>query len=337
MEDKIQYFIVKLNDNGMRLDRWLSQQFPNINNSIAQKLIRTGEIKLNKKKVEFNSRVSNGDEVRVPVFIVNNIDINKNKANKKQSIDINAYKKQIEDLKKNILYKDDDYIILNKPSGLSVQGGSGVVFSLTDALESLRFGLDYNPYIVHRIDKETSGILILARTRESSIHMLDLFKNKLIEKNYLAIVYPVLNAELSGVIDAPLFKDLSLENQKVEVSEEGKDAITNYNILNLKNNVALINFSPQTGRTHQIRVHTNYFFKASILGDYKYNFNKHSFLNILKKNFKFKDNLINEIDLRKMYLHAHKVKFKSQHGVIIDIICPIPNYFQAITDIIFKN
>jgi 23S rRNA pseudouridine955/2504/2580 synthase len=300
-------FIVAKGDVGMRIDRWLLTNFTNLNNSLMQKLIRKGDVRLNNAKCLFNQRLEDGDVISLPYFIDNFVDQDP----LKHVIDVKKYQKEIDYLLSNILYKDDDILIINKPSGLAVQGGSKIAFNITHAFEKLKFESTELPMIVHRIDKETSGVLVLARHKMAARYMMDLFKNKNIQKTYHCIIYPY-NKLGSGTINAPLHKMGDPDNQKIIVDPLGKTAITNYDVKKTHNGFALVQVMPITGRTHQIRVHMAQVLNAPIVGDYKYG---------------FKPSLNSAINQKYMYLHASEIAFKLPSGNEITIKAPMEDIF----------
>ncbi len=313
--DNAYIIVVAKEDHNERLDKWLVKIFNNINTSVAQKLIRTGKIKVDGKKVKYNHVLQNDQLVKILKENISQIEISKKIT---KIIDPSKYKKEIQNLVDSIIYKDDNLIILNKPSGVVVQGGSKVTFNVTTAFKDLRFGLENNPFIVHRIDKETSGILILARNKQTAQYMFEVFKEKKIKKTYSCLVYPFIpkkyhNIGFEGIISAPLLKAGNINREGIVIDENGKEAISNYKVLDYKNNIGLIEIKPLTGRTHQIRVHMSQYLGNPIIGDFKY-----GAVPLKEKN----------ISHRKMYLHAQKVEFTSIDGKNISIEAPLDKNFQ---------
>lgn len=316
---------VSKEDNNQRLDKWLAKSFNNINTSIAQKLIRTGQIKVDGKKVKYNHVLLEGQSVRVPTDSISNINLDKKIV---KTIDPLKYKNEIQKLVDAVIYKDDNLVILNKPSGVPVQGGSKVTFNVTVAFADLRFGLENNPFIVHRIDKETSGILILARNKQAAQYMFDVFKEKKITKTYICLVHPFIakkynNIGFEGRISAPLLKAGNINMEGIVIDEQGKEAISDYKVLDYKNNIGLMEVKPLTGRTHQIRVHMSEYLGNPIIGDFKYGATP-----LKEKNFNH----------RKMYLHAQKIEFISVEGKEISITAPFDSDFKgALEEFGFNN
>lgn len=321
----------------IKLVKFIVQHFNTLNIAYVQKLIRTGFIKVNTKKVKIDYITALNDTVYINLNVVNNFNATKPV---KKTVDISIYKHIIKEIKNNIIYQDNDIVAINKPAGLAVQGGSGVVFSLANALNN-HIVADTNLHIVHRLDKETSGVLLLAKNKDVANYLFNLFKNKEINKTYNAIItYNNITAN-SGVINANLLKttinnqqnanhaqyENTKENTKeqVIVDEQGKPSVTHYTILKKNSNFALIEYKPLTGRTHQLRVHTNYAFNGSIIGDYKYGFSKNYISNALK-----------QVDIKRMYLHAYNIKFINPQGKLIDITASLPHYFNNAVASIFN-
>ncbi|MFL1780825.1 RluA family pseudouridine synthase [Candidatus Hepatincolaceae symbiont of Richtersius coronifer] len=321
LEETISYFMVSQLDHHMRLDKWLLTNFKNLTNATVQKLIRTGQIRIDGKRANFDFKLQENQKIRIPMFIVNSyapLSL-KETYNKKVNLDLVKNRQYITTILNSILYKDEDFIIINKPVGLAVQGGSKIGFNLTSAFEYLKFEKEEVPYIVHRIDKETSGILVLARHKEASRFIAEKFRSKDIKKMYSCLVAPLFKKS-SGVIAAPLIKMANLQNQKMIIDEKnGKEAITQFEVKSINNEVGYLMVSPITGRTHQIRVHMANVLNAPILGDFKYGFTP-------LKNIK--------LDYKRLYLHATSVEFKSLDGNKIAITAPFEEEFQEMLDIL---
>ena len=278
-----------------RLDKYIKRKYGNIPQSIIEKAIRNKDILLNGKKVQSSTQVNDNDNIFIhpnilKLFqIINSNSIEKSKNNIK-------YSKYLDKFKQMIIYEDDNLLIINKPSGLAVQLGSKTNIAL-DVIAK-----EYNPELrlVHRIDKETSGITIMVKNLKTARYMLLLFRNKLIKKKYIALLSKVLNKN-SGIIDIPLLKN----KDKVLVDiQKGKEAITKYRVIQNINGGSLVEAIPMTGRTHQIRVHMAHI-GAPILGDSKYNGKKNKYL----------------------FLHAYEVSFKDINNKLIVIQAPLPEYY----------
>jgi len=281
---------------GTRLDKFLMNMFQNTPYSNLQKLIRKKDIRLNGKRTETNYRLDLDDVISMPEFIYNDLqgssEIEKNPTDNKKHIS----SKQIKDFMKTIIHKDDNIIAINKPQGLAVQGGSNIKVSVADYLPHLRFENQQNPQLVHRIDKDTSGLLLIARNTKTSEKLTKFFKERnKIQKTYLAIVIGELPKK-SGTISHPLIKKFSGGVEKVyKDSKLGKEAITNFKVLSYSQSydVSLLEVKILTGRTHQIRVHLKDF-GHPILGDGKYG-GKRAFIEELSDT---------------MHLHSYKIEIE---------------------------
>ena len=173
-------FQIDLSESEQRLDKWIKRKFLKVPQNLLEKLCRKGKITLNGKKVKLSYKIKEGDLVEIP-----NIKFEKIKKIKKNLNDLKSLKKKIIS---HILYKDQEKIIINKPPGIAVHRGTQTSLSIDDIKDELKFNLKESPRIVHRIDKETSGLLIIARTYKSSVYLSKKFKDKNIEKFYLAIL-----------------------------------------------------------------------------------------------------------------------------------------------------
>ncbi len=272
---------VKPLDDGMRLNRWFLKYYPDLPLSRLQKLLRTKQIKVDGKKAEVSLKLIEGQEIRIPPLVCRKLEEDNISISKKDEVFIKSL----------VIYKDDNIIVLNKPSGLAVQGGTKIEKHIDAMLDGLMFERDEAPKLVHRIDKDTSGLLVLARDRKNAEILTQAFKKHNLQKTYMALVRgcPQKN---KGQINAPLEKN----GEKSVISEEGKKAITDYKVQDkLGDKFALLELTPLTGRTHQIRAHLDYI-GTPIVGDTKYFGSKRErFTNISDK----------------LYLHAYKIDLSS--------------------------
>ena len=243
-------------DIGSRIEKFLVKNA--LSFSLVQKLIREKQILVNNQKVKIGYKIDRGDEILIP-----NIEFVQ-KISKKPQIS----KQNIAKIAQNIIFQDENIIAINKPSFIATQGGSNIKFSVDHALPYLKFGNEQTPKLVHRLDKDTSGILLIAKNRQIADILLDKFKNKKINKTYLALIFGTPSKK-SGEINLPLLKKYQGKNEKIYVDENGKEAITKYKILSSKGGISLVRLQPITGRTHQLRVHMKEI-GHPILGDYKY-------------------------------------------------------------------
>ncbi len=250
-------YIIENIFEGKRLDWWLKKKFLNLNFSYVEKLIRTGQVRVNGGRVKVSYKVLSGDEVRVPPFIFKKV---------KKILNNNEFYKI---LSQRILYCDKNMIIFDKPYGLPVKDGSKVSYSVDSIISSLGSELGSNARLVHRIDKNTSGALIVARDLQSSRLIQEKFFNSHIKKLYWAIVAGRPKKDF-GIIDFPLKKKIIKKNyEKVVIDSNGLKAISVYKVIDTLENYSWLLLSPITGRKHQLRVHCAEI-GCPIVGDRKY-------------------------------------------------------------------
>jgi len=277
----------------MRLDRWIKNNIGKYPQSLLEKSIRKGKIKLNNKKTSSSYKLKIGDEINFY-----NFDYKfkpKNKSIYKPS------KKNLNENEKSIISDNDDFIVINKKSGVSAQGGTKSKNNLIDIFSSSFLFKDTKPYSVHRLDKETSGVMIIAKNYSSAKLLTSLFRLRKIHKSYLAICHGIFKNK-KGEIRGNLLK---YERDK-KITEL---AITNYNVISSNNFFSFVELKPITGRKHQLRKQLA-FLGNPIVGDSKYN--------IIKQKNK------NE---KKLMLHAYKIKFMINNKKF-NFEAEPPNYFN---------
>ena len=250
----------------MRLDRYLMKIYQDISYVQWAKLCRKGSVRINGKRVKGNENLKVGDEVRVPPEKVLNSLTSSRPKEKKAPI---PTKKDIDAFADMILYEDTNIICINKPTDFASQGGTGIKKSVDASAKSWGLENDVDLKIIHRLDRDTSGILVLAKGNHAAKTLSEAFRNRTMKKFYVAILKGTPHP-LQGTVSAPLSKGEDSEREKVLVSEDGKKAVTDFDIIHYfgkKASIALL--QPQTGRTHQLRVHMSYL-KTPIIGDHKY-------------------------------------------------------------------
>lgn len=293
---------VKAEDDGMRLNRWFMKYYPNLTLGRLQKLLRTKQIKVDGKRAETSLKLAAGSEVRVPPMD----EQPETGANRSE-----ISRRDAEFILSLVIYKDDNIIVLNKPSGLAVQGGTNTSRHVDGMLEALRFELNEKPKLVHRIDKDTSGVLVLARNRTWADRLTKAFREHTLPKTYLALVNSCPKNQ-AGEIKAPLEKC----GEKSLVSPDGKPAATVYKTLDeVGSKFALVEASPLTGRTHQIRAHMEYI-GCPIVGDDKYfgGEKRQKYASIPDK----------------LYLHAYKIDLSALYNKKTVIKAALPEHFKKV-------
>ncbi len=245
-------------DDGARLDRWFARHFPAVGRSQLYRLLRTGQVRVDGKRAKIDTRLAAGQAMRVPPQVRG---VARTPPIVRES-DARA-------LRARVLLCDDDIIALDKPSGLAVQGGAGQRRHVDGLAEALRFGAVAPPRLVHRLDKETSGVLLLARHALAARWLTGLFREGGVAKTYWAVVVGAPRPA-TGEIDSALGKHGADGDARVVARPDGRRALTRYRTLDRAGTrAAWIELTPLTGRTHQLRVHCASL-GAPILGDRKY-------------------------------------------------------------------
>lgn len=294
-------------DADQRLDRWFKRHYPGLTHGRLEKLLRTGQVRVDGKRVKANHRLTAGEEVRVPPLP------EETPAATKRPVAIDPH--LVSDLVKRILYRDDYVLIIDKPAGLAVQGGTKTDVHLDAMLDHLRFGAPERPRLVHRLDRDTSGVLVLARSARAAAALARSFKAKSARKVYWAAVVGVPKIP-QGRIDAALLKKPGHHTERVVADEDfGKDAITYYSVIAAAGRkAAWLALAPHTGRTHQLRAHCA-LIGTPIVGDGKYGG---------AKAFELGDELA-----KGLHLHARSIRLPHPNGGMIEASAPLPPHMRA--------
>lgn len=241
----VQYFAITTEHNGQRIDNFLRTQLKGVPKSMIYRILRKGEVRVNKKRIKPEYKLQIGDDVRIPPL----------RTSQRQQTEISPHLDKVAALHRAIIYEDEALLVLNKPSGTAVHGGSGLNFGVIEALRALRPEARFME-LVHRLDKDTSGLLLVAKKRSALRHLHQQLREKGMSKEYLALVRGNWPAHIKSV-KAPLLKNILQSGERVvRVSSEGKPSETQFKVEQRFHFATLVKASPVTGRTHQIRVHT---------------------------------------------------------------------------------
>jgi 23S rRNA pseudouridine955/2504/2580 synthase len=293
----VQMRAVSGDEAGLRLDRWFQRHFPELTHGALQKLLRTGQVRIDGRRVEGRDRIEPGQTVRLPPGVTAPPARPTAEARPRPAVS----DRDAQEIRGLVIHRDDWVIALNKPSGLAVQGGSGTERHVDGMLDALRFGFEERPRLVHRLDKDTSGLLLIARTGQAAKRLSESFRDRETEKFYWAVVVGV-PPRAEGAIDLPLAKRPGARDREtMQVDhEEGQKALTHFRVVDrAAGRAALLALWPRTGRTHQLRVHCAEI-GCPILGDRKYG-GEEALLSAVA-------------DARRLHLHARRITLPHPSG-----------------------
>ncbi|EKT54544.1 23S rRNA pseudouridine(955/2504/2580) synthase RluC [Providencia rettgeri] len=246
-QNQVQFIDISDDEAGQRIDNFLLTKLKGVPKSMIYRIIRKGEVRVNKGRIKPEYKLVEGDQVRVPPVRVA----------ERETAPVSAKLDKVAVLANCILFEDDILLVLNKPSGTAVHGGSGLSFGVIEGLRALRPEARFLE-LVHRLDRDTSGILLVAKKRSALRALHEQLRLKQMQKDYLALVRGNWQSHMK-VIQAPLLKNILQSGERVvKVSSEGKPSETRFKVEERFDNATLVKASPVTGRTHQIRVHTLY-------------------------------------------------------------------------------
>jgi len=275
-----QKIIVEKDYHDARFDRWFKAKVLNLPQSLIEKIIRKNKIKINRKKTKTSYRVQEGDIVEI-------YDISKFKVNEKTKIlKYKPSRKEVDIYDDYIIENNENFVVINKPAGIAVQSGTKSFKNIIDVIKDTKYFENYKPYIVHRLDKETSGVLIIAKTREYAQLFTSLFRIRKIHKTYIALTYGKIKNN-----NVTLRDDLISYDKGKRIVQK---AISHLKILKTSNDYTYVELNPITGRKHQLRKQL-YNIGNPIIGDDKYFINRR----VDKTRLKSKN----------LMLHAYKIKF----------------------------
>jgi 23S rRNA pseudouridine955/2504/2580 synthase len=304
----VQTLTVAPDDAEIRLDRWFKRHFPALSHGRLEKLLRTGQVRLDGKRAEASDRVAPGQLVRVPP-------LPPELPAEKRNLPVGPTPEDEKLLQRLVLYRDDDVIVIDKPAGLAVQGGTGTKRHLDGMLDALRFDAAEKPRLVHRLDKDTSGVLVLARNARSAARLGEAFRGKSVRKVYWAAVVGAPRPR-QGTIDQKIAKVVSRRGEQMGVDEEdGDEALTYYKTVSRAGDLfSWMALEPVTGRTHQLRVHCAAI-GSPIVGDGKYGDTKLQ-----------ADGLP---DPRKLQLHARAISLPQPDGRSLTVVAQLPAHMRS--------
>jgi 23S rRNA pseudouridine955/2504/2580 synthase len=303
---KVQTVVVTADENNMRVDRFLEARFPGLSFSHIQRVVRKGELRVNGKRADSKDRLEEGQSIRIPPL---KLDAPKAAPGSLSE----AATKTLHALKDMILFEDADVMVLNKPAGLAVQGGSGITRNVDDMLEVMRDAKGQKPRLVHRLDKETAGCLLIAKTRFAATALTGSFRHRSARKIYWALVAGVPKPK-QGRISTYLAKEENEDDTIMRIAAHGEEgashAVTYYAVVETSaQKLAWVSLKPVTGRTHQLRAHMAHIDHA-IVGDPKY-FNK--------ENWQLPGGL-----QKRLHLLARRIVIPHPRGGVIDATAPLP-------------
>ncbi len=253
----VQYRQIDHESVGQRLDNFLLKELKGVPKSHIYRIIRSGEVRVNMQRAKPHLHLQENDKVRIPPIRT---------SEPKAIVYSHNFAKQLLD---SIIYEDAKLLVINKPSGMAVHGGSGVNAGVIEALRELRQDLPYLE-LMHRLDKETSGCLVIAKKRSALRILNSELADRQIQKTYIAILNKSWKGPKQQVVSVPLQKNILKSGERlVTVNKDGKDAKTIFKLLENYQEACMVEVNPKTGRTHQIRVHSAYL-GHPIIGDKKY-------------------------------------------------------------------
>jgi len=302
---RVQTVVVTADENNMRVDRFLEARFPGLSFSHIQRVVRKGELRVNGKRADSKDRLEAGQSVRIPPLRLD--------APRAAAQLTEAAQKTLASLKEMTLFEDADVLVLDKPAGLAVQGGSGTTRHIDQMLEVMRDAKGQKPRLVHRLDKDTAGCLLVAKTRFAATALTGSFRHRSARKIYWALVAGVPKPK-QGRITTFLAREEGEEDTIMRIASHGDEgashAVTYYAVVESSaRKLAWVSLKPVTGRTHQLRAHMAHIGHA-IVGDPKY-FNR--------ENWELPGGL-----QKRLHLLARRIVIPHPRGGVIDVTAPLP-------------
>jgi len=319
MSDRVETIEVGTREDGLRLDRWFKIHFPNVTYGYLQKLLRSGQVRVDSRRVQANARLESGQHIRVPKVVRE-----PPKAAPSVKPPPGLSKADRDFIESLILFEDDHVLVLDKPYGIAVQGGTGTRRHLDGILAGMADRFGDRPRLVHRLDRDTTGVLLIAKHRDAAAKLGRVFQTRSAAKTYWALVKGVPKPS-QGKIEAALVKATGPDGDRVRKAQPGEQdeamhATTHYSVIDrVAHKVAWVSLKPVTGRQHQLRAHMA-MIGHPILGDSKYAGDK--------------DLPVAGIDAR-LHLHARRLVLPHPYEKRkIDVTAPLPSHMQATFDLL---
>ncbi|MFC6440033.1 23S rRNA pseudouridine(955/2504/2580) synthase RluC [Bowmanella sp. JS7-9] len=302
---QVLFIEIDAEQDGQRIDNFLKTQLKGVPKSLIYRVLRKGEVRVNKKRVKPEYKLQSGDLVRVPPLRV---------AEEKPLPSVRL--DSVKNIEQQIIYEDKALMVVNKPSGMAVHGGSGISFGLIESLRALRPDAKFLE-LVHRLDRDTSGVILVAKKRSALTHLHEQLRSKTADKHYLALVKGQWPRNRHKV-KAPLQKNILQSGERmVFVNDAGKPSETHFEVMDTFANATLVKASPITGRTHQIRVHCQHA-GHPIACDDKYGDGEF-------------DRLMQSSGLNRLFLHAWQIRFiHPQSETTVSFEAPLDDYLQGV-------
>ncbi len=306
----VKFITVVQEEDGMRLDRWFKFHFPQLPHGMLNRILRKGEVRVDKARAKINTRLEIGQEIRVPPF---KLDGDRPEPETMAPALSEADRKKFQDM---VLFEDKYLFVINKPPGLAVQGGSKTNRHIDAMLMGMEREFHDRPRLVHRLDRDTSGVLVIAKRRSIASKLGKMFQTRSVRKFYWAAVRGVPEP-LQGRIDMALIKAESAYGERVRPADasdsDGKRATTHYAVIDRAGDeLSWVSLKPVTGRQHQLRAHMS-FTDSPILGDQKYGDHE-----------ELPDGVAD-----KLHLHARRITFAHPQGGVVDVTAPLPSHMRA--------
>jgi 23S rRNA pseudouridine955/2504/2580 synthase len=318
MSERVETIEVKGSEAGVRLDRWFRVHFPDVGHVYLQKLLRSGQVRVDSRRASAGDRLEAGAQIRVPKIV--RVAKKKTPAASAPALS-KADRDRIENM---ILYEDEHVLVLNKPFGLAVQGGTGTKRHIDGMLAAMADRFGDRPRLVHRLDRDTTGVLLVAKHRDAAAKLGRIFQTRSAAKTYWALVKGVPKPP-QGKVKAPLVKAAGPDGDRVRKAlpgeqEQAMHATTHYAVIDrVASKAAWVSLKPVTGRQHQLRAHMA-LIGHPIVGDNKYGGDQH---------------MPAEQIPPKLHLHARRLVLPHPiTGETIDVSAPLPEHMRATWDLL---